>query len=195
MIYSAKNKQYFFSNFIFLIFISLLFFLNGCAPGNYIRSNAKISNIKKIAVLPFENLTTNQYADEKLRGAVIIELLSKGFEVIEPGEVSTVLSDLGLRSIKSLTVSDMQLIGESLGVKAIMKGTVNTYGISKGISVSYPEVSLNLMLHDTTSGKIMWYVWNTTGGADFWTRHFGAEGKTLDETARKVVKNALDTLN
>jgi len=193
--YSAKNKQYLFPDFILLMLILSFFFISGCAPRHYIRSKASIGKINKIAVLPFENLTTNQYADEKIRAAVIIELLSKGIEVVEPGEVTLVLNQLEIRSLNSLTASDIQFIGEALGVKTIMRGSVNTLGVNKGISVSYPEVSLNLILFDTTSGKIIWHVWQTAGGAGFWTRHFGAEGKTLDETVRDVVKNAINTLH
>ncbi len=73
-------------------------------------------------------------------------------------------------------------------------GSVGAFEISKGISVSYPEVSVYLMLLESTSGNIIWSVWHTTGGASFWTRHFGAEETTLDETSKKVVKEAIDTL-
>jgi hypothetical protein len=55
-------------------------------------------------------------------------------------------------------------------------------------------VSIHLSLLDTSSGEIIWYVWHTAGGASFWTRHFGAESKTLDETVKDVVKTAIDTL-
>jgi hypothetical protein len=55
-------------------------------------------------------------------------------------------------------------------------------------------VSIHLSLLDTSSGEIIWYVWHTAGGASFWTRHFGAERKTLDETVKDVVKTAIDTL-
>jgi hypothetical protein len=75
-----------------------------------------------------------------------------------------------------------------------MRGSVEAYGISRGISVSYPEVSINLMLVEASSGNVMWSVCHTSGGPSFWTRHFGAEGISLSEAATKVVKEAIDTL-
>jgi hypothetical protein len=49
------------------------------------------------------------------------------------------------------------------------------------------------MMLDTESGDIIWSTWHSTGGASFWTRHFGAEGRTLDETSSRVVKEAFNT--
>jgi TolB-like protein len=172
----------------------LIMFLYGCGPRHYINPNIAVSNVTKIAVLPFDNLTKSRYAHESVRSKVIIELLSRGYEVIEPGEVSRILNDLGIQSPSSLSRPDLQRIGESLRVDSVMKGAVGAYGISEGISVSFPEVSLHLMLLDAPTGNINWYVWHSAGGPSFWTRHFGAEGKTLDETTVEVVKKAVDTL-
>jgi hypothetical protein len=75
-----------------------------------------------------------------------------------------------------------------------MIGSVGTFQISSGIAASYPEVSVSLRLLDSKTGSIVWSIWDTTGGADFWTRHFGTENETLDETAKKIIKETLDTL-
>lgn len=179
----------------FLITAFLIFsFMSGCKQKHYTRPEINLEKVKTIAVLPFQNLTLHAHADEKVRNAVIIELLSRGFDIVEPGEVTSVLSDLEVRSLGALSTSDIQYIGETLGVNAIMKGAVGTYQMSRGVSVSFPEVSVDLMLLNATSGKITWHIWHTAGGPDFWTRHFGAETSTLDETLRDVVKDAIDTL-
>ena len=73
-------------------------------------------------------------------------------------------------------------------------GSVETFMMSRGISVPYPEVTINLRLLESATGGILWSVSHTSGGPSFWTRHFGAEGAALDETSGKVVKEALDTL-
>jgi hypothetical protein len=51
-----------------------------------------------------------------------------------------------------------------------------------------------LMMIDIRSGNIAWSAWHTSGGPSFWTRHFGAEGATLNEISRKVIKDAVNTL-
>ena len=184
------------SHFMFIAIISLLIFTLGCGggPKYYTKPNFELNNIKRVAVLPFNNFTSDEYAAEKIRKSVITELLSRGIDVIEPGEVTKVLRELKIKSFSFINITDIQNLGKTLGVETVMMGSVEAFGISKGISVSYPEVSINLMLVEASSGNIIWSIWHTVGGPSFWTRHFGAEGITLSEAANKVVKEAIDTL-
>ncbi|MEW6570411.1 MAG: hypothetical protein AB1390_04455 [Nitrospirota bacterium] len=153
-----------------------------------------ISEIKKVAVLPFENFTGDQFAGEKVRRIVITELLEKGIDIVEPGEVTRHLKDLKVRSIGLMKINEIQDVGKALNADGVIVGSVETYGMSRGISVTYPEVTIFLRLLKTDSGDIVWSIRHTSGGPDFWTRHFGSEGPSLSETARKVVKEAVGTL-
>jgi hypothetical protein len=160
----------------------------------FVRKNTDFSNIQKIAVMPLENFTPDRYAAAKIRSMIMIELLSKGIDVTESGQVISSMRELKIRSVAGMSVEEMKDIGRMLGVDALVMGSVETYGISRGISVSYPEASIRLTLIGSQDGLALWSIWHTAGGADFWTRHFGAEGGTLDETAGIVVKEALGTL-
>jgi TolB-like protein len=161
---------------------------------NYKRADIEVKNLKRIAILPLENLTPNKYADKKIRNLLIMDLLERDVNVIEPGEVTRVLRELKIRSVESISAGDMQSLGDMLKVDVILKGSVGTFEMKKGVAIEYPEVSIHLMLIDTKSGQILWSAWHTSGGASFWTRHFGAEGATLDETAGKVIKEVFDSL-
>ena len=108
--------------------------------------------------------------------------------------MTRVLIDQKIKSLSSVRTTDLQNLAKTLGVEALMMGSVEAYGISRGISVSYPEVTINLRLVEASSGNIVWSVCQTSGGPSFWTRHFGAEGISLSEAANKVVKEAIDTL-
>lgn len=177
-----------------LIALGLLF-LCGCAQQqHFVRQGTDLEHIRSIAVLPFENFTRDDFAGEKIRRIVITELLTRGVDVTEPGEVTKLLRELNVMSLRSIKTKEIQKLGETLGVDAVMSGSVEAFGISKGINVTYPEVTINLMLLDTGSGKIIWSVRESTGGASFWTRHFSAEGMPLSEAARKTVKEAIDTM-
>ncbi len=193
---SGKKQKTFLAGL--LTVISLLAFSYGCNGTknytSYTRPKFNTAGIKKIAVLPFENYTSDTFAAARVRKAVIIELMSRGIEVTEPGEITDTLRKMRIRFIRDITIENIRDIGENLDVDAVMEGSVGAFGISKGISVTYPEVSVNLTLIESKSGNIIWSASNTTGGAGFWTRHFGAEGPTLDEAAGKVVREALATL-
>jgi TolB-like protein len=171
----------------------MLLFVSGCGPKYFAKPGTDMSSIKGIAVLPFENFTSDENADEKIRRIVITELLSRDRDVTEPGEITRILKELKIKSISSIKINEIQTIGKTLGVEAVMMGSVEAYGMSKGISVTYPEVTINLRLIAVSSGAIIWSIRHTAGGADFWTRHFGSEGLSLSEAAGKVVREALDT--
>ncbi len=193
MISKILNKQ----GAILISFCILTILISGCNEvliKKYVRPNADYTKIKNIAVLPFENYTSDRYADEKIKSLVIIDLLSRGIEVIEPGEVLRILRELKLRSLSSLSEEDIQTVGKILKVDAVIVGSVGSFEIRKGISVASPEVTINMMMHDAISGSVIWSVWHTSGGASFWTRHFGVENATLGNTSKKVVKEAMDTL-
>ena len=193
--YAIRSMLYAFC--FMLLALSFLIIVSGCVSGNpkyYVRQQVDYKSIKRIAVLPFETLTSDEFAGEKIRQSVITELLSKGIDVIEPGEVTRTLVELKIRSLGSIKTADIQNIAKTLGVEALMMGSVEAYGISKGISVTYPEVTIHLKLVEASSGNTIWSVCHTSGGASFWTRHFGAEGISLSEAASKVVKEAIDTL-
>jgi len=178
----------------FLLFVCLLCFAGGCGPKHFVKKNTDTSGLKKIAVMPFENFTSDEHAGEKMRQIVLTELLSRDVEVIEPGEITRLCRELKVKSLATISVKELQEIGKRLDAPAVMMGAVETYGTGKGVSVSYPEVTINLRLIEVSSGNIVWSVRHTSGGPDFWTRHFGSEGMSLSEAAGKVVKEAIGTL-
>jgi TolB-like protein len=173
---------------------SLLVLIGGCGSKHFVRTQTDVSKIRRIAVLPFENFTSDEHADEKIRRIVITELLSRGRDVVEPGEVTRLLKELKIKSIGSMKTAEIQELGKTLGVEAVMMGSVEAFGIGRGVSVTYPEVTINLRLIETSSGNIIWSMRHSTGGADFWTRHFGSEGMSLSEAAGKAVRETIATL-
>jgi len=196
MIKSTTRKLHLLSSLLLISFALLTLLISGCSNRvkQYTNPEINIIDVQKVAVLPLDNLTSHKYADKKIVGVLIMDLLSRGINVIEPGEVNATLRIRRVQSSTSLPVTTIKEIGESLKVDAVIFGSVSTFEMQKGITVSYPEASIYLTMIDVRSGDIIWSAWHTSGGASFWTRHFGSEGATLDETARVVVKEVFDTL-
>lgn len=174
---------------------SLLISIGGCSSkDHFVRPQTDMSKIRRIAVLPFENLTSDEYASEKIRRIVITELLSRNRDVIEPGEVTRLLRESKIKSLGSIKTAEVQDLGKALEVDAVMMGSVEAFGIGRGVSVTYPEVTINLRLLETSSGNIIWSMRYTSGGAGFWSRHFGSEGMSLSEAAGRAVRESIKTL-
>jgi len=175
------------------------FFLISCSSTFNLKYYQKeeFFGLKKLAVLPLENLTNDKNAHQKIRAILISELLKKGVEVLDPGEVNRALEEMKLASVGALRVAELQELGKKLSVDGIIVGSVENFEINRGGSVSfvsYPEVTINLRLIEVNSGKMLWSIRHSKNGLNFWVRHFGTEPMTLTECAREVVKEAVDTL-
>jgi hypothetical protein len=167
----------------------------GGAPSFYIRQDYDFSFIKKVAVLPLDNLTNEKFAADAVRQVVVCELLSTGLvDVAVPGEAETAVDKLGLKSIRALSAEQIKTLGNTLKVQAVVFGAVDKFGEVRIGNISAPEVTITLMMADTTSGSIVWSVTKTGGGASFAARHFGARSETMSEAVIRVVKEAIETL-
>jgi len=184
---------------IFISWMLLLYFLTGCggkiSPSHYVNQDTDFGFIKRVAVLPLDNLTNEKFAGDAVRHIVISEFLASGLvDVTCPGDVISAIETLKLKTGQSPNAEQIKAIGKALKVQAVIFGAVNKFGEVREGNISSPEVSITLMMADTSSGSIIWSVTKTRGGADFWAKHFGARADTMSEAAMKVVREAIQTL-
>jgi hypothetical protein len=183
---------------IVLILVTM-FNCSGCGgkgvPSFYINPDVDFSFIKKVAVLPLDNLTNDRFASEAVRHVVISELLASGLvDVVVPGDAISAFENLRLKPGQSLNADQIKALGKALKIQAVILGAVEKYGEAKMGNISAPEVAITLIMADAGSGSIIWSASRTRGGADFWARHFGARAETMSETTLNVVREALHTL-
>ncbi len=95
----AKSMKLYARRFMLFALCPLLIFVCSCGggPKYYTKPNFELNNIKRVAVLPFDNFTSDEYAGEKIRKPVITELILRGIDVIEPGEVTKVMRELKIK--------------------------------------------------------------------------------------------------
>lgn len=164
-------------------------------PTYHINEDVDFSFIKKVAVMPLENLTSDKSANEIVRHLLISEMLASGLaDVVVPGEVIHAVNDLGIKNISSLNKKQIVALGRTLRVQALIIGSVEQYGHVRLANVSAPEVTITLMMADTGTGNIIWSATKTSGGASFMVRHFGAKSETISEAVLATVREALETL-
>lgn len=193
------TKKKLLKRFLLIFVLFAITVSSGCVgrvtPSFYIRPDYDFSYIKKVAVLPLDNLTNEKFAGEVVRQVVICELLASGLvDVTVPGDVDTAIEKLGLRAYKSLSAEQIKAISNSLKVQAVILGSVDKFGEMRIGNISAPEVTITLMMADATSGSIIWSITKTGGGASFMARHFGAKSESMSEAVLKVVREAIQTL-
>jgi hypothetical protein len=170
--------------------------LAACSTSShFVHSQYDFSTIKKVAVLPLENLSADQMAGEKVRKAVVSELLAAGVvDVVETGQVNRTLAQANIQNISTVSADELKKVGAALGTQALIVGSVDTYERLNVGGANFPEIAITLRAIDATTGSIIWSATKTGGGVGIAGRLFGVGGQTLSEATQKTVRAALTTL-
>jgi len=177
-----------------LLLAILPLFYNCGGPMTYIHPTADLTYIKRVAVVPLQNLTQERHAEGKLMNVVTTEILRRGvFDVVEFGEVAKVLKEEGYKE-GGISKSVMERAGKRLNVQAFIVGAVEEYGAPRSGRDSYPVVAASLKLVDARSYKILWEATHAVKGGTALDRLFGIGKKTTTDLCRDLVVEMFDTL-
>jgi TolB-like protein len=174
--------------------------LAGClvacgGPMHYVHPTADLSYITRVAVAPLQNLTEEKHSAEKVMNVVATELLRRGLEVVEFGEVDKVLRGEGFgRDGGAISKTVAANAGKRLGVQAFITGAVHEYGFGQGKGNDYPEVTVSLKLIDASSCAILWEANHSVKGTTVLDRLLGIDKQSPSDLCRQVVVEMLDTL-
>ena len=161
----------------------------------YVHPNADLGAIRRVAVLPFENLTQDRTAGEKLQKIFLTELLAlEAFEVVEPGQVTRELKAMRLESLEAVGPAEIKRLGEALKADGFFFGSVVDFAETRSGATPTPQVTVQLRLVESSSGVTVWSASRTRSGATASARLFGIGGQSLTEAARDLMKDELSTL-
>lgn len=161
----------------------------------YMNPNTNFGFIKRVAVLPFENLTSDRFADKKVRDVFVTSLLSTELiDVPELGEVLKALESQGIASPEAVTGDVAKSLGQILGVQGLVLGTVEEYSVNRTMAGSFPEIAVSLRMIDAKTGNIIWSISHTEKGGRLLPTVFGIGEDTLSEVTVKASKRIVDTL-
>lgn len=171
--------------------------VSACAAAavDYIHPKYDFSLVRKVAVLPLENLSTDQLAAERVRKSVVSEMLAAGvLDVIETAQVNRVLGEQQIQSVSSMSAKQIQEVAKSLGVQALVVGSVDGYDRINVGGGSFAEVAVTLRAVDAATGEIVWSTTKSGGGVGVMGRLFGFGGDSMHEATQKAVRAAVATL-
>ncbi len=152
-----KTRHFLLLSFLLTIVLALLLLCSGCVRSTQAFRNpeADLSAIRRVAVIPFENLTSTQFAGEKVTTVYISELLMNiDIEVVEPGEVIKALAAQNVVG-KKLSTSEIASVGKAVKADALIFGSVQEYGQQRIRNENYPVVSLDVRWVDVSTGTII----------------------------------------
>ncbi len=182
---------------VYLLIVLTALSASACAsaPVSYIHPKYDFSLVRKIAVLPLDNLTQDQQAGKKVRRSVISEILAAGVvDVIELGQVNRALAQQRIESVSSMSAEDFKKLGTSLGAEAFVVGSVDTFDRVNVGGAFFAEVAITLRAVDAATGTIIWSASHSGGGVGVAGRLFGLGGDTMSEALQKTAQTTVATL-
>ena len=184
--------------------VFIAFALTGCSGSSSVKSISKPSEskrqylgLKKVAILPFNNLGGDKGAEDQAVDIVKMELNLLGTfpEVEDPLYVANVFKSLKIRKLDTLDLETVNKLGTEMRAQALLLGDINAWGLGEG-SEAAMHVSLTLTLIDTTTGKTLWVGSGSQRASFTWGRVFGLnEGPTDLEIGRDVVSSLLKSMS
>jgi TolB-like protein len=171
----------------------------GCASNtqqSYVDETLGVGFVKKIAILPFENNTSEKFVEERLRDTVTTEILSRAlFDVVEKGELQRFLRQEVLAKKENLLdLQTAKRMGQELSVEAYLAGSVDDFTENRNGSYTYPVLAATFRLVDANTGKILWQVTASESAYSTWDRIFGLASEDSNQIGFILVRKMLDTL-
>lgn len=151
--------------------------------------------IKRVAVMPFTNLSREQMGGERVRDVFSTMLLAtEAVYVVPPGEVARGVARAGIANPAQPSPEDVKKFAGVVEVDAVITGIVREYGEVRSGSTSANVVAVSLQMIDAASGTVIWSAAATKGGVTWKDRMFGGGGEPMSNTTQKAVNALLDQL-
>jgi len=169
----------------------------GCASGppSYINEDVDFSYIRRVAVFPFDNLSSDNQAAPKVESIFLAELLEvEDLKVVAPGETLATIHEARLPMTTQLSAEQIVALGKALEVEAVFFGVVEEYGVRADSRDRANAVTLSLGLAETVTGTTIWHVQVSRDGGSVWRKIFGGGTASFYDVTRGAVRQAMGTL-
>jgi TolB-like protein len=133
----------------------------------FVNRQADMTMYKKIAVVPFTNLSGDPYAGARVTRAFTTELvIADRFQLIDPALFLAELERTGAQADAQgqLDPDKLRATATKLDAAAVIRGAVNEYTMRRVGTDEYPMVSFDAEMVDVATGTIVWRITVTESG-------------------------------
>jgi len=143
------------------------------------------TSLDRLAILPFDNFSSDDFAVDRVMPSLIQKLEKQGFWVAEEKQIVKFLCSEGVR-VTGFVPGELALKAQKeLQVKYIMAGAIVNFSATED-----PEIGMLARLIDASTGFIVWADYSSMTGDDF-TRLLGmGKVKSID----RLIERAVDQL-
>lgn len=165
------------------------------AKVNYADPNMDFASIENVAVMPFNNLTRETHAADRVRDVFMTMLQATGaLYVIPPGEVRRGITNTGMVNPLAPAPEEVIKFAKIVDASVVITGTVREYGEVRSGTTTANLVSISLQMMEAETGKVIWSASSTQGGVKTTDRLFGGGGDPMDPVTQKAINDLLDKL-
>jgi TolB-like protein len=141
--------------------LALTFTTLSCASAIrvYVNPEADLAFYKKIAVLPFSDMSATSLAGPRVTRAFITELImTDRFQILQPEEFLGGLRRMGVRPGQDGAYDPDKLkeAATQMGVTGILRGAVTEYQVGRTGSGDVPVIAFDAELMDVSTGNVVW---------------------------------------
>ncbi len=156
---------------------------------------ADVFNIKRVAVLPFANMSAVPDAGDVVAGLFVTELFrTKRFYVEEPGNIVQFIGQERMSSIGEIEMEKLRALCNRLNLDAAIVGTVEEFDDGRSFGAPTPVVSVTARMVEPREGKIIWSAQNKKKGSDYSIAFDIGRVRTVTALAKKVVSEMVGAL-
>lgn len=134
---------------------------SGCAAGPrlFVNADADMTLYRKLAVLPFGNLSPERFASERVSRALMTELIiSNRFQLVEPAVTAAGLEKLALPSdpTRAIPAEKLKELAVALDVQGFVRGAVTEYQVARASGEEVALLSFDVEMLDAATGTVVW---------------------------------------
>ncbi len=169
--------------------------LSGCCSRiNYSTNCEPVAEmrIRKVAVLPFSNISGKRGAAAVIESAYVTALFkSASFIVEEPGNVRRFLIGEQVKTTGEMEVERLLILGKRLRVDAVIIGTVEEFDDGRART---PTVSISARMVESGTGRLLWTSQHKRRGDDYIIIFEIGKVRNTTKLAHKVVGEMVETI-
>jgi hypothetical protein len=193
------NRSKYFFNIKKLMFPVLLFALTACASSksisNYRDPSMDFAALRTIAVMPFENLTREKQAADRVRDTFINNLLSTGaIYIIPTGEVARGILRSNIVYPSNPSYEEIKKLAAVIKADALITGVVREYGEVRSGTAAANVISLSMQMLEVNSQKVVWTGSSTKGGITTKDRLLGSGGQPMNDVTEMAIDDIITQL-
>ncbi len=132
-----------------------------CASGPrlYVNPDADMAFYKRVAVMPFSNMSTDNMAAPRVTRAFVTEMLmADRFQIVQPEDFVGALLRNGITPAGDGTwdLAKLRDYAAQAGVQGILRGAVTEYQMTRSEGGDVPQVAFDAELLDAATGTVVW---------------------------------------